>query len=139
MIPVFLDTSGVIALLHARDPHHDKARRTATSLTDLGRPRLTTLAVLVELGDGFARKKRWNLFDQFLAAAVADPLLTIVPVDLRLLQKARDLRNARADKDWGLTDCLSFVVMTELGLEEAFSADHHFRQAGFRALLLEVA
>ena len=43
----------------------------------------------------------------------------------------------RADKAWGLTDCLSFVVMQEQGLTEAVTSDRHFRQAGFRALMLE--
>ena len=34
-----------------------------------------------------------------------------------------------------LTDCISFVVMLEHGLSEALTADHHFEQAGFKALL----
>lgn len=41
------------------------------------------------------------------------------------------------DKQWGLTDCASFVVMEQLGLTEALAYDHHFQQAGFRALLRE--
>lgn len=36
---------------------------------------------------------------------------------------------------WSLTDCISFEVMGEFGLTEALTADHHFEQAGFRALL----
>ncbi len=43
----------------------------------------------------------------------------------------------RAGKDWGITDCSSFVVMSERGLSEALTTDEHFRQAGFRALLRE--
>jgi uncharacterized protein len=46
---------------------------------------------------------------------------------------------SRLDKDWGLTDCVSFVLMKEYGLTDALSADRHFVQAGFRALLLEEA
>ena len=34
-----------------------------------------------------------------------------------------------------LTDCISFVVMKQYDLHEALTADHHFEQAGFRALL----
>jgi predicted nucleic acid-binding protein len=37
-----------------------------------------------------------------------------------------------------MTDCLSFVVMEERSVLEALTADHHFPQAGFRALLLEL-
>ena len=47
----------------------------------------------------------------------------------------RQLYRERADKEWPLTDCISFVVMQEHGLAEALTADHHFEQAGFKALL----
>jgi predicted nucleic acid-binding protein len=47
------------------------------------------------------------------------------------------LYRSRADKDWGLTDCLSFVVMSERCLTEALTTDEHFRQAGYRVLWLE--
>lgn len=33
-----------------------------------------------------------------------------------------------------LTECISFGVMTERGLSDALTADHHFEQAGFRAV-----
>jgi predicted nucleic acid-binding protein len=43
----------------------------------------------------------------------------------------------RADKAWSLTDCISFQVMTQRGIVDALTADHHFEQAGFHALLRE--
>ena len=52
-------------------------------------------------------------------------------------RQAFALYREREDKEWGLTDCLSFVVMNERGLTDALTADDHFRQAGFRALLRE--
>ncbi len=54
-----------------------------------------------------------------------------------LLQSGWRLYGERLDKDWSLTDCMSFAVMKRAGLSEALTADHHFLQAGFRALLLE--
>ncbi|MFV9677847.1 MAG: hypothetical protein ACNYVW_09390 [Methanosarcinales archaeon] len=41
------------------------------------------------------------------------------------------------DQEWGLTDCISFIVMGNPGLTDALTADEHFEQAGFRALLRE--
>src|SRR5438270_12302439 len=137
MSAVFLDTSGVIALLHRGDVHHAQAIQLAERFRREQRTRLTTTAVLAELGDGFARKKRWDILGPFLTALLDDPLVNLVPVDGNLTRRAIDLRSARSDKDWGLTDCLSFGCMTDHGVPEALSADHHFQQAGFRALLLE--
>lgn len=45
------------------------------------------------------------------------------------------LYEQRRDKQWSLTDCISFVVMKREGLTEALTGDHHFEQAGFVALL----
>jgi predicted nucleic acid-binding protein len=39
------------------------------------------------------------------------------------------------DKEWSLTDCISFLLMRERGIHEALTHDHHFEQAGFVALL----
>jgi hypothetical protein len=46
-----------------------------------------------------------------------------------------ELYTSRPDKDWSLTDCISFVVMQDRGITDALTGDHHFEQAGFRALL----
>jgi len=54
-----------------------------------------------------------------------------------LIEKAIALYAGRSDKEWGLTDCVSFVLMEQEGVVEAVTADIHFQQAGYRALLLE--
>jgi predicted nucleic acid-binding protein len=61
----------------------------------------------------------------------------IVPASRELFEAAFALYSGRADKDWGLTDCSSFVTMTDRGIAQALTVDQHFEQAGFRALLLE--
>src|SRR5947208_13674438 len=104
---VFLDTSYVIALLNKSDPHHKKAAKLQASLARSRRPRLTTTGILLELGDGFARKGRWDLIAPFLAAAINDPRLEIVSADVALVHQAWQFRDTRRDKDWGLTDCVS--------------------------------
>ncbi len=70
-----------------------------------------------------------------LAHFESDPNIEVVPLSEEMFEKAFELFWDRRDKEWGLTDCLSFVVMHDRGIAEALTADRHFRQAGFRTLL----
>ena len=63
--------------------------------------------------------------------------IQVVAVDTDLLRRAVQLYEARPDKEWGLTDCISFVVMRDQRLTDSVTADVHFKQAGFRALLID--
>ena len=65
----------------------------------------------------------------------ASPQVKIVPPDAALFDAGVQLYAGRADKDWPLTDCISFVVMTQERIVEALTGDRHFEQAGFTALL----
>jgi len=61
----------------------------------------------------------------------------IIRLDESLFNKAFELYKQHSDKTWGLVDCISFVVMRELGVSQALTSDKHFVQAGFRALMLD--
>jgi predicted nucleic acid-binding protein len=52
-----------------------------------------------------------------------------------LFVRGFDLFRRRPDKEWSLTDCISFVVMGDEGLADALTADRHFEQAGFTVLI----
>jgi hypothetical protein len=52
-----------------------------------------------------------------------------------LFERGLSLYLRRMDKDWSLTDCVSFVVMEEMALTDALTGDRHFEQAGFHVLL----
>jgi len=61
--------------------------------------------------------------------------IRILPASTDLLDGGLAIYGRRADKAWSLTDCISFVVMEQMGLSEALTADRHFGQAGFTVLL----
>jgi len=135
--PLFLDTGFVIALLDQTDVYHAPALAWARRLERERRPLVTTTSVLIELGDAFGPRGSWARYQAFVEALLQDPRATVVEVDRGLFDRACALRAQRADKRWGLTDCLSFVVMADHDLRAALACDRHFVQAGFRALLLE--
>ena len=70
-----------------------------------------------------------------LRAIEADPAVEIIALNDTVYSDALELFAQHQDKEWSLTDCLSFVVMRDKGLTESLSADHHFEQAGFATLL----
>ena len=75
---------------------------------------------------------------KFLAALnylKANPQGRVAPADPVLFEEGIKLFEARPDKEWSLTDCISFVVMQREGITEALTGAHHFEQAGFVALL----
>jgi predicted nucleic acid-binding protein len=130
----FVDAGYWIAWFNRRDAWHSRARMLASGLR---RPLVTTEAVLLEVGNTLSDISWRTQVASFLARIRENPHVTIVPIDADLATRALSLYAARPDKEWGLTDCLSFVVMQDRGITEALAADHHFVQAGFRALLRE--
>lgn len=75
----------------------------------------------------------------FVKACYADPQFEVVPVRRPPLDIALDLYTTADDKEWGLTDCISFAVMRDRGIQLAATGDHHVRQAGFLPLLKDVS
>jgi predicted nucleic acid-binding protein len=134
MKTVFADTYYFLALLNPRDEGHAKALAATASLNGL---LLTTEYILVEIADALARPADRFRFLSLLATLQAAESTEVVPASSELLAKGIDLFRNRPDKDWPLTDCLTFVVMAERGVVEALTADEHFRQAGFIPALLD--
>ena len=135
--PVFLDTAYVNARINTRDQWHEAAVRWERNLAAERRQLITTQFVLVEIADGLAAVRFRLQAAQVIAALQTSALVEIIPASSDLFTAAFELYRSRPDKDWGLTDCASFVVMRGRALSEALTTDEHFRQAGFRALLLE--
>lgn len=96
---------------------------------------VTTEWVLTEVADGLASTDGRGLFARFLKDLEADPRALIMPARDVLFQGGVALYNNRLDKQWSLTDYISFVVMSDHGLHDALTGDHHFEQAGFSVLL----
>ena len=138
MSRIFLDSAYAIALSAVTDQYHRKAETLAKQIETSGNTLITTRAVVLEIGNALAKIRYRNAAIKLLDSLEEDPNVEIVPLSEELYNRAMKLYRQRADKEWGMTDCISFVVMQDHGLtEEALTTDVHFKQAGFRALLIE--
>jgi uncharacterized protein len=118
--------------LNPDDAVHERAAAIAARLP--GRL-VTTLWVLTEVGDAPASPRNRPLFPELLKSLRDSPAVEIIPADEGLFEAGVALFARRPDKEWSLTDRISFAAMEQRGLSDALTGDHHFEQAGYRAVL----
>ena len=59
------------------------------------------------------------------------PSIELVHIDENLFYEGWEFFQQPQDKDYSLTDCISFLVMTQKSLDTVLTFDKHFSQAGF--------
>lgn len=131
---VFVDTGFFVALA-SRDDQHHTAAVTLASRFGVGTRMVTTRAVCLEIGNTFSSALHRAKAVKLLAGIASDSRFEVVPLSEELYWQGMELFNTRPDKNWSLTDCVSFRVMQNRGIRLALTPDHHFRQAGFEPLL----
>jgi len=135
MTDVFLDAAFAIALSAPNDQYHEAAVILAEQLEVDGARLITTRAVVLEIGNALAKLRYRQASIELLISLEEDPTVEIIHISEELYVRAFQLYQARPDKEWGITDCISFMVMQDRNLSEALTTDEHFEQAGFRALM----
>ena len=116
--PVFADTFYYLALINPRDAAHSRALQ---STRRVSAKVVTSAWVIQELADGLAAPPARDSFLRFLSALEADPNTRIVDPQASLWRKGLALYRSRPDKDWPLTDCISFEIMREQGITDALT------------------
>lgn len=137
MNKVFLDAAYAIALSSPKDKFHKKAIKLSEEIEDDARQMVTTYVVILEIGNSMAKLHFRQAAVDLIFSIENDPKIDIFPISDELFKRALDLYRERMDKEWGLTDCISFIVMDDLNIKEALTTDEHFKQNGFRVLLRE--
>ena len=132
---VFADTSYWFALLVRTDPWHEIAALLSLELADADI--VTTEMVLTELLNAVSRLGEYyrNLATEEVIRLHVDPNVVIVSQSEDQFRDAFNLYRSRPDQGWGLTDCASFILMSERGITHALTADRDFTQAGFTILM----
>lgn len=128
---VFCDSFALIAWINMRDSFHPQVDAWFSSNTG---KIVTTEWILVELADAMSKPIFRSAAVNLISRLRNDHQFDVIPTGAALSAAGLKLYAARPDKEWSLTDCISFEVMATRGLTEALTADRHFEQAGFRAI-----
>jgi len=126
---VFVDASAWVAFFNRRDAHHIEAREHLRELLRSGTPLATSTWTTYEaitiarskLGYGSARHL-WQLVN-------TRRIISMIRVDPAIESAAIKLFWRYRDKDWGVVDCTSLVIMDRIGSRTVFAYDRHFVEA----------
>jgi predicted nucleic acid-binding protein len=133
---VFVDTSGLYALVEKNDAHHRAARRVVEKLLHGGRKLVLTDYIIDEtttLANACSGK---HVAMRVLDLVEQSEGIRIEWVGSLRFEATTTFFRKHADHGYSFADCTSFIVMNELELTQAMTTDKHFPQAGFEALLL---
>jgi uncharacterized protein len=132
---IFVDTLYWIAIIHRKDQWHEAAVKASRALG--GCHLVTTEEVLTEVLNAFSeagRVLRQEAVD-LVRDLHADSSVTIHPQSDRTFLSGFSLYQARPDKGYSLTDCISMEAMRQASISEILTHDNHFMQEGFTILL----
>ena len=134
---IFVDTAGWASLFIKTELFHLDAKKYFNQYRKDNIRFITTNYILVELVallNSPIRTPRSMLFKVINAIREA-PYVNLIHITDAIDLKAWELIQKRKDKLWSLVDVSSFIVMEQFNIQNAFTTDHHFEQAGFIRLL----
>lgn len=133
---VFVDTSGLYALVEKNDAHHSAARNAVEKLLRAGRKLVLTDYIVDETITLAKARSGKRVAMRVLELLEKSAGIRIEWIGSSRFEETKTFFRKHADHGYSFTDCTSFVVMNELGLTQALTTDKHFPEAGFQRLLV---
>jgi predicted nucleic acid-binding protein len=131
---VFVDTSAYFAATNRREASHAPVSALMQALVEGRRRLVTTNFVLAELHALLLSRLDRRIAAQVLAEIDASALTRVERVTARDERRAREIVFGYTDKDFSLTDAISFAVMERLRIRQAFTLDRNFAHFGWVVL-----
>lgn len=130
----FLDTSYIIALEIKNEQSHQPVLQHWLTLTTIKPFLVTTTYVFDEIVTFFNSRNLHHKAVEIGNRFLESPDIELIDIDRKLFNQGWQYFQKHQDKTYSLTDCLSFIVMTNRSYSTALTLDHHFLQAGFQRL-----
>jgi len=127
---VFIDTGAFLSRFHLRDGKNEISKEIWQKLRDDNRIFITSNHVIDELATLLGRRTGYKFSARKLQKVYSSDI-RIERTDKSDELEALDFFEKYADQCVSFTDCLSFVIMQRLKIEQVFTFDKHFKYAGF--------
>jgi predicted nucleic acid-binding protein len=128
----FIDTGAFLGRYLPSDQHHQAATTLWSRIRTTHERCLTSNFVLDETFTLLARRASYAFAAEKARLIYASSALEILRPDWRAELAALDWFAKFADQEVSFTDCVSFALMREAGIQTAFAFDSHFERAGFK-------
>lgn len=132
---LFLDTSFAYALINKSDEWHEEAVKLQKEVSNNKIKLITSEYILWEIANGLSAvnfKKKAGILIKIL---MDNAYIKLIPSSSSLLKEGLNLYEQYSDKDFSLTDSISFIIMNRFNVKSVLSSDHHFEQMGFETLM----
>jgi predicted nucleic acid-binding protein len=131
----FVDTAAWIALINRSDQLHEQAKTVMNQLKEEKSKLVTTEFILIEVANALSKPPLRSRAVTYINGLRRLKTVQIIPANAELFHAGWLLYSDRLDKEWSLTDCISFEIMRREKIIRAFTSDRHFEQAGFAKLM----
>jgi len=131
----FIDTSYFIALASKLDQYHDKAVKLAKQILSKNIKLITSEFILLEVGNSFSKMHLKQKGINIIKSVYDDENIELITLSNQFYESGLKIFFRENDKNWSLTDCISFSIMHEKEINDSLTSDIHFIQAGFNKLL----
>lgn len=128
---IFLDTSAIYALADKADKNHERAKEIFQNLLHSREELLIHNYIIVESQALIQHRLGFLQARVFLHEAEQ---FTIIWVDLLLHNQAGEYFARHGKKNLSFVDCVSFILMHQEHIKQAFAFDADFTKAGFELL-----
>ncbi len=135
MNKVFIDSAAWLALVNKNDEFHEKAKEVRGNLFKEKVSFVTTNQIIIEVANTLSKLRFKKAVVKLIESIEKSKDINVIFIDEEIYTQSWERYKDRDDKEWSLTDCISFIIMEDEGIQRAFTTDHHFEQAGFTKLL----
>jgi predicted nucleic acid-binding protein len=129
---IYIDTGPFLARYVEKDQHHDDAASAWEKIQRSGQRLYTSNFVLDELFTLLARRTTYRFAAERARNILDSTAIQILRPERKQEREAIELFAKYADQKVSFTDCVSFLLMKEAKIRQAFSFDRHFERAGFK-------